>query len=98
MKHKGGKMKERNTIPVKKNGEYIVEIIDNGFEGEGIAKIENYTIFIENAIKGEIYCKSKYFTCFWKNNRSSAAGSIQKSSRLYYLSKMWRMQLKTYKL
>lgn len=38
---------------VEKNKEYIVDIIDNGFEGEGIAKIEGFTIFIPNAIKGE---------------------------------------------
>ena len=25
-------------IPVIKNNEYVVDIIDNGFEGEGIAK------------------------------------------------------------
>ena len=40
-------------MPVEKNKEYIVEIIDNGFEGEGIAKIDNFTIFIPGAIKGE---------------------------------------------
>ena len=40
-------------IPVQKNKEYIVDIIDNGFEGEGIAKIENFAIFIDGAIKGE---------------------------------------------
>ena len=40
-------------IPVKKNQEYEVEIVDNGFEGEGIAKIDNYTIFIPGAIKEE---------------------------------------------
>ena len=39
--------------PVKKNQEYVVDIIDNGFEGEGIAKIDNFTIFIPGAIKGE---------------------------------------------
>ena len=38
---------------VEKNKECIVDIIDNGFEGEGIAKIENFTIFIPNTIKGE---------------------------------------------
>lgn len=38
---------------VKKNEEYIVDIIDNGYEGEGIAKIDNFTIFISGAIKGE---------------------------------------------
>ena len=41
------------AIPIKKNKEYIVDIIDNGFEGEGIAKINDFTIFIPNAIKGE---------------------------------------------
>lgn len=38
---------------MQKNEEYIVDIIDNGFEGEGIAKLEDKTIFIQNAIKGE---------------------------------------------
>lgn len=40
-------------IPIKKNEEYIVKIIDYGTDGEGIAKIEGFTIFINNAIKGE---------------------------------------------
>ena len=40
-------------MSIQKNQEYIVEIIDNGFEGEGIAKIDNFTIFIPGAIKGE---------------------------------------------
>ena len=44
---------EKMEIPVSKNKEYIVDIIDNGFEGEGIAKIDNFTIFIPNTIKGE---------------------------------------------
>lgn len=38
---------------MQKNEEYIVDIIDNGYEGEGIAKINNFTIFIPGAIKGE---------------------------------------------
>ena len=38
---------------VEKNKEYIVDIIDNGYKGEGIAKINDFTIFIPNAIKGE---------------------------------------------
>jgi len=38
---------------IEKNQKYIVDIIDYGFEGEGIAKIENFTIFIPGAIKGE---------------------------------------------
>ena len=40
-------------MPIEKNKEYIVKIIDNGFEGEGIAKIDSFTIFVPNSIKGE---------------------------------------------
>ena len=38
---------------LKKNEEYIVDIIDYGMNGEGIAKIDNFTIFIPNAMQGE---------------------------------------------
>ncbi|MBP3463577.1 MAG: 23S rRNA (uracil(1939)-C(5))-methyltransferase RlmD [Clostridia bacterium] len=40
-------------VCIRKNQIYEVEIIDNGFEGEGIAKIDGFTVFIPNAIKGE---------------------------------------------
>ncbi len=38
---------------LKKNEEYVVDVVDNGYQGEGIAKIEGLTVFIDNAIKGE---------------------------------------------
>lgn len=38
---------------MKKNEEYMVEIMDNGFGGEGISKISGQIVFIPNAIKGE---------------------------------------------
>ena len=38
---------------LRKNEEYIVEISDNGFQGEGIAKIDGQTVFIPGAIQGE---------------------------------------------
>lgn len=38
---------------VEKNKEYTLDIISQGYEGEGIAKIEGYPIFIEGALKGE---------------------------------------------
>lgn len=38
---------------VKKNQEYIVKIVDNGFGGEGIAKIEGQVIIVPGAMKGE---------------------------------------------
>jgi len=67
------KQEERNLkkIPIQKNKEYIVDIIDNGFEGEGIAKIKDYTIFIPGAIKGE-----KIKTLIVKVQSSYAFGKI----------------------
>ena len=41
---------------LEKNKEYVVEIIDHGYEGEGIAKIGSVPIFIPNVLKGEV-CK-----------------------------------------
>lgn len=38
---------------IEKNKEYILDIISQGYEGEGIAKIEGYPIFIEGALQGE---------------------------------------------
>ena len=44
------------NLPVEKNKEYEVKIIDNGFDGEGIARIDDFTVFVKGAIKGEL-CK-----------------------------------------
>lgn len=38
---------------MKKNEEYIVDIVDNGFQGEGIAKIDGMAVFVPGTIKGE---------------------------------------------
>lgn len=40
-------------MEINKNDEYIVDIIDYGANGEGIAKIDGYTIFVIGALKGE---------------------------------------------
>ena len=56
---------------VVRNKEYKVIIIDNGYEGEGIAKIDDFTIFIKGAIKGET-CK----IVITKVNKSFAFGRL----------------------
>lgn len=39
---------------VEKNKEYILEVVSQGYEGEGIAKIDDsFPVFIEDALKGE---------------------------------------------
>jgi len=39
--------------PVEKNKEYVVEIQGLGYEGEGVCKIDNFTIFIPGALENE---------------------------------------------
>lgn len=39
--------------PVEKNSDYIIDIKGMGYEGEGVGKINDFTIFVPGAIKGE---------------------------------------------
>ena len=39
---------------VKKNEEYTIEIEDMGSEGEGVGKIDGYTVFVKDAIPGDV--------------------------------------------
>ena len=56
---------------LKKNDKIIVDIIDNGINFEGIAKINGYVIFIPFAIKGE-----KVEIVIIKANKNFAIGKI----------------------
>ena len=39
---------------VEKNKEYILDVVAQGYEGEGIAKIDNtFPVFVEGALVGE---------------------------------------------
>lgn len=60
-----------NNVPVQKNEEYIVTIIDYGCEGGGIAKINNFTVFIPGAMKEE-----KVKIVIVKVNTSHAFGKV----------------------
>lgn len=40
-------------MEIVKNQIYEVDIIDNGLKGEGIAKIDGFTVFVPNTLKGE---------------------------------------------
>ena len=39
--------------PVVKNEEYLIDIKGLGFQGEGVGRIDNFTVFVEGALKGE---------------------------------------------
>ena len=41
------------NIPVEKNQDYVIDITGMGFEGEGVGRIEDYTVFIQGALLGE---------------------------------------------
>jgi 23S rRNA (uracil1939-C5)-methyltransferase len=56
---------------IQKNDEFILDIVDNGVDGEGIAKIDGYTLFIPGAIKGE-----KIKTQVLKANKTYGYGKI----------------------
>jgi 23S rRNA (uridine2552-2'-O)-methyltransferase len=45
--------KSRLTAPVRAGDEFDVEIVDTGREGDGIAKVEGYTLFVPGAEEGE---------------------------------------------
>ena len=47
------KLEGLGTYMVKKNHEYIVAIEDMGSEGEGVGKIDGYTVFVKYALPGE---------------------------------------------
>lgn len=61
----------KSEVPVQKNKEYIVTILDYGYEGEGIAKIDNFTIFIPGVMKDE-----KVKILIVKVNTSHAFGKV----------------------
>ena len=40
--------------PVKRGGEYELKIEDLAFGGKGVARLENYVIFVKDALPGEL--------------------------------------------
>lgn len=41
------------AVPVEKNGEYVANIIGLGHEGEGVGRVNGFTLFIHGALPGE---------------------------------------------
>ena len=66
-------------INIKKNEEYIVDIIDYGSNGEGIAKINGYTIFVIGGVKGE-KCKIHILKVLSSHSFAKVIEIIQKSA------------------
>jgi 23S rRNA (uridine2552-2'-O)-methyltransferase len=45
--------KGRLTAPVRAGDELVVEVVDEGSEGDGVAKVEGFTLFVEGTEAGE---------------------------------------------
>jgi 23S rRNA (uracil1939-C5)-methyltransferase len=45
--------RDAKSIPVEKNGEYVADIIGIGHEGEGVGRVDGFTLFIHGALPGE---------------------------------------------
>ncbi len=50
---KNNKKIDKFVIPVIKNEDYIMTIDNMGYEGEGVGKIDNFTVFVAGAIVAE---------------------------------------------
>jgi 23S rRNA (uracil1939-C5)-methyltransferase len=50
---KSKRIVNKYVIPVEKNVDYIMDIDNMGYQGEGVGKIDNFTIFVAGAIIGE---------------------------------------------
>nr|WP_159888498.1 23S rRNA (uracil(1939)-C(5))-methyltransferase RlmD [Paenibacillus puerhi] len=44
---------ELRELPVVKNEEYIADIVGLGHEGEGVGRVNGYTLFVQGALPGE---------------------------------------------
>lgn len=59
------------TIPIEKNKEYILDITGMGYEGEGVGKINDFTVFINGAL-----LKEKVKIKIIKINKNFAIGKL----------------------
>lgn len=66
-------------MELSKNDEYVVDIIDYGADGEGIAKINGYTVFVIGALKGE-RCKIHITKVLSSHGFAKVIEVIEKSS------------------
>jgi len=60
-------------LPVEKNKLYEIEIVNLGEGGEGVGKVENFTVFVENVLPGE-----KVLVKISTVKKSYAVGKVEK--------------------
>lgn len=87
-------------IPVKKNNDYIIDINDIDSQGEGIGKIDGFTVFVENAVLGDklkikiVKIKKSY--CYGKLLEIIIPSSNRVSPKCIYYNKCGGCQLQNY--
>ena len=80
---------------MQKNETAIVTIEDIGVNGEGIGKVDGYTLFIKDAVIGDVV-EAKVMKAkkkLWLRKTDEDYHTIERSSdtSLYICQKMWRM-------
>ena len=80
---------------MQKNETAIVTIEDIGVNGEGIGKIDGYTLFIKDAVIGDVV-EAKVMKAkkkLWLRKTDEDHHTIERScdTSLYICKKMWRM-------
>ncbi|WP_137671237.1 23S rRNA (uracil(1939)-C(5))-methyltransferase RlmD [Paenibacillus naphthalenovorans] len=55
MRKKNNQRREQppEGVPVEKNGEYIADVVGFGHDGEGVGRVDGFTLFIHGALPGE---------------------------------------------
>ena len=46
-------MAEKFKVPVEKGKTYTIDILRLGSNGEGVGRVENFTVFVDGALPGE---------------------------------------------
>lgn len=46
---------ERTDLPVQKNDEAVIDIIGMNHDGEGVGRVEGFTLFVPGALPGKRY-------------------------------------------
>jgi len=86
---------------VKKNEVYTIDITGMTHEGQGVGRIDNFTVFVDGRLKGkggDKDYKGEKELCHWQTPSSFGAFLRQDGAFLPFVQKVWRMQSSAHEL